>query len=310
MVDALLGLVEPAGRLAETFPARLSDVAADPWFPGDGRQVHYREGVFVGYRHAVSAEQPPLFAFGHGLGYGSTQWSRARLDRNVVAAGESLTVTLDIRNTGGRRTSDVVQVYLHDLSGVVLRPRRELVGFARVGLDPGVEVAVSVMIPGERLAFWDTRSGTWQVPSGRMEFELGRSSQAIEATLDVEVTGGVGASAEPPEVAAIAASDADFARRLGRTPPSPAPHRPFTRESTVGDLAVTAIGRVMSWGMQRIVGGSESAEDPVTREMMRRALDEMPLRGLVQLSGGRVSWKAMDAVLALANAFRGGYRGR
>lgn len=68
LADVLLGDREPGGRLAETFPARLEDVAADPWFPGQPRQVEYREGLFVGYRHHVTAGTEPLFAFGHGLG--------------------------------------------------------------------------------------------------------------------------------------------------------------------------------------------------------------------------------------------------
>lgn len=73
VVDVLTGEAEPGGRLAETYPLRQADVAADRWFPGDPRQVQYREGLFVGYRWFDAAGLDVLFPFGHGLSY--TTWS-------------------------------------------------------------------------------------------------------------------------------------------------------------------------------------------------------------------------------------------
>jgi beta-glucosidase len=301
-VDALLGDVEPAGRLAETFPVAQEDVASDPFFPGNFRQVEYREGLFVGYRHATSAGVRPLFPFGHGLGYGHTVWRSAAVSRSGGSHPGTLTVTVEVENTGDRPTSEVVQVYSRDLTGVVLRPRRELVGFAKVALAVGERRTVAIQLEARSFAFWDVRAGDWRIPGGRFDLEIARSSEQVELTVPITVEGDVDDSAEPPTSPAIARTDAEFERRLGYPIPAPAPARPFTRDSTIGDLAVTGFGRLFRAVMRKAVSLPDSAlSDPTTMAMIERSTDELPLRGIVQLSGGRSSWAFVDSVILLAN---------
>ncbi|WP_394768435.1 glycoside hydrolase family 3 C-terminal domain-containing protein [Lacisediminihabitans sp.] len=301
-VDALLGVVEPAGRLAETFPAAREDVAADPFFPGGTHQVEYREGIFVGYRHATTAGVTPLFPFGHGLGYGATSWSGAAVDRADASPGQGVRVSVTVENVGDRSTSEVVQVYSRDLTGTVLRPRRELAGFARVRLEPGGRRLVDIEIDPRSFAFWDVRVGDWRTPGGTFELEVARSSETVVATVTVVVHGDCSDSAEPPTTRPIAASDEDFERRLGRAIPQPAPTRPFTRETTVGDLSVTVVGRMLRAVIRRTATfPEESRQDPATMEMIKRTTDELPLRALVQFSNGSASWSAIDSLIALAN---------
>ena len=229
LADALLGVVEPAGRLAETWPAAQSDVAADPYFPGDLAQVHYREGVFVGYRHAthrgVSLRPTPS---GTALGYGSSDWGSARVSAATLAEAAAVTVSAEVTNTSDRPRRELVQVYAHDRSGVVLRPRRELVGFARATIEPGATATVEVDVTADALRFWDVRAHDWALPRGTVALEVARSSESIEAVLEIEVLGSASDSAERPNSPAIAASDEQWARRLGRAIPSPTLARPFT----------------------------------------------------------------------------------
>jgi beta-glucosidase len=301
-VDALLGVVEPAGRLAETFPAARQDVAADPYFPGGTHQVHYREGLFVGYRHATTAGVAPLFPFGHGLGYGDTTWSGAAVDRADVPLGEGVVVSVTVENVGDRATSDVVQVYTRDRTGTVLRPRRELAGFARVSLEPGERRRVDIEIEARSFAFWDVRVQDWRTPRGAFELEVARSSETVVSTLTVRTHGDCSDSAEPTTTPPIAASDEEFERRLGHAIPTAAPTKPFTRETTVGDLSVTVVGRALRAVIRRTAKfPEESRQDPVTMAMIVRAIDELPLRALVQFSNGDTSWAAIDSVIALAN---------
>lgn len=302
LVDVLYGDVEPAGRLAESWPAERGDVASDRWFPGDPHQVEHREGLFVGYRHHVTAGVPAAYAFGHGLGYGRTTWSDAVLDRDEVTAGEAVHVTVTVTNDGETPTSDVVQVYRHDRTGVVLRPRRELAAYARVRLAPGERRTVRLEVPSRAFAFWDIRAGDWAVPTGPHDLEVARSSVAVEATLPLTVTGGVTTAPEAADATAVAADDAAFARRLGRPVPIPRPVRPFTRESTVGELAGTVVGRLV----RRALGAAApldrtAGDDETLRLMLERSLEELPLRSVAIFSGGRVRWPLVDAVLALAN---------
>ena len=301
-VDALLGVVEPAGRLAETFPASLADVAADPYFPGGQRQVQYREGLFVGYRNSTTGGPAPLFAFGHGLGYGVTVWSDPEVDRSEVAVGGSVLVSVTVENTGDRPTSEVVQVYSQDMTGVVLRPRRELAGFAKVHLEPGERRRVDILVDASSFAFWDVRVADWQTPAGAFELELARSSEWIEAALPVFVIGNVTESAEPADTPAISRTDADFERRLGRPIPGAQPARPFTRDSTIGDFSATFVGRALRFVVRRMTKIPEEAtKDLATMALLKASANELPLRGLVQFSDGRMGWALVDAVIALAN---------
>lgn len=302
VADLLLGEVEPAGRLTETWFASLEDIAADPYFPGGPHQVQYREGLFVGYRHATSAGVAVQYPFGHGLGYGNTAWSGASASSDSLAPGGSLTVAVDVENTGDSARSDVVQVYAHDRSGVVLRPRRELVGFAHVTLAAGERRRLEVEVRADDLAFWDVHRHDWALPRGEVDLEVGRSVERIEATLTVRLEGDAVDSAEPPSTPAVAASDAAFSDRLGRSIPSPKADRPFTRDSTIGDLSATLVGRGLRAGLRRAMPVSDADRaDPATIAMLERSVDELPVRGLAQMSGGRVGWKHVDAVLAFAN---------
>lgn len=302
LVDALLGTVEPAGRLAETWPAAQHDVAADPYFPGDLAQVHYREGVFVGYRHATTAGVAPAFAFGHGLGYGSSTWGPARVSAATLPAEGTVTVSLEVTNTSEGPRTEVVQVYAHDQSMVVLRPRRELVGFTRVTLAPGETRTVEIEVSADALRFWDVRVHDWALPRGAVQLEVARSSETIDSVLEVEVLGTASDSAEPPSIVAIAASDEQWARRLGRAIPSPTPARPFTRESTLGDIGGTLTGRALRGAVLRMAPVSDDdRRDPASMALIERSIDELPLRGLAQMSNGRMSWAVVDAVVAFAN---------
>lgn len=301
-VDALLGDVEPSGRLAETFPLSQTDVAANPNFPGTGKQVQYREGIFVGYRYATTAQIAPLFPFGHGLGYGMTRWTKARTDRKTLGAGGSVTVSVEVENTGTSSTSDVVQVYARDLTGVILRPHRELVGFVKATLQPGERREVSIEVHSRNLAVWDVRHKAWRLPTGTFELDVARSSLNIETTLTLTVEGDITDSAEPPGTGLIATSDAAFEHRLGHTIPTPTPARPFTRQSTLEEISATIPGRILRNVMRRATKlPEETLNDPVTMAMIDRSTGEMPLRGLVEFSGGRLPWPVIDTIIDLAN---------
>ena len=142
LADVLFGDAEPGGRLAESFPASQADVAADRFFPGVPRQVEYREGLAVGYRHHTSHDLPAAYAFGHGLSYTTFAWGRASVSASVVGveggAVAPLTVELDVTNTGGRAGSDVAGVR-HDRTwgrhAAPARARRLREGAPRAGRD-------------------------------------------------------------------------------------------------------------------------------------------------------------------------------
>ncbi len=89
VADLLFGRCNPSGKLAETYPVQQADLACDRWFPGEGRQVQYREGLYVGYRFFDSAEVAPLFPFGHGLSYTDFDYRNLQLSTSRARPGDS-----------------------------------------------------------------------------------------------------------------------------------------------------------------------------------------------------------------------------
>lgn len=306
LVDVLYGDVEPGGRLAETFPVKRTDVGSDPYFPGDPHQVEYREGLSVGYRHFTSAGIRPLFPFGHGLGYSDFEVGAPK-GASQVRAGDDLELAIGVRNIGERDGSTVVQVYLRDRTGRVARPRRSLCGFAKVRLGAGDRTTVSVSVPARAFAFFDVDSHDWLIPAGDYELEVGLSSGNILHTHPVTVTGGF--TGKKSREALIAASDKAFARRLGHAIPDPRPVRPYTRVSTIGEIARNPVGLLVRSAVLRF-SGFHGETDPVTAKMITRSVDEMPLRAIALLGAGRVNLGMIDGLIDVLNRQPGRLMGR
>ncbi|HEX5205190.1 beta-glucosidase [Paractinoplanes rhizophilus] len=151
---ALLGDIEPAGRLVTTFPA--ADGAAPAWSvtPVDGK-LPYTEGTFIGYRGHFAGRAPePAFWLGHGLGYGKWEYSDVRL----VAGGEAPAVSATVTNAGARTSREVVQVYLRPAESD--EPVR-LVGWTSMTVAPGESARVTVRTDGRLWRKWDTTSESW-----------------------------------------------------------------------------------------------------------------------------------------------------
>ncbi|MFF5229616.1 glycoside hydrolase family 3 C-terminal domain-containing protein [Dactylosporangium sp. NPDC000521] len=302
LADVLYGDAEPSGRLAESFPASLEDVAADPYFPGDPHQVEYREGLYVGYRYHTTAQREPLFPFGHGLSYTTFAWDGIGVDRPTVQAGDDVTVTVTVTNTGSRPGADVVQVYRHDRTGVVSRPRRELAGFAKVRLQPGERQTVTVAVAARAFAFYDVRVADWRIPSGAHDLEVARSSTDVVGVVTVTVEGGLDGAAATAAEPLVAADDEQFRQRLGHPVPRPRPVRPFTRQSTLDEVGTTRPGRLLKailWRMAPI--DDDVRADPAALAMYEHGINELPLRGAAIFSGGRLRLGAVDALVHVFN---------
>jgi beta-glucosidase len=186
-VDALFGEVNPSGKLPETFPRRLEDCSAHVNFPGDEARVFYGEGLFVGYRHHDAADVEPLFPFGHGLSYTTFEYAGLALDKDRMDEGETLTVSLRVKNTGAVAGQEVVQLYVTDDRASVVRPPKELKGFEKVALAPGEEKTVRFTLGRRAFAFWDVEVHAWRVEAGTFTLRVGSSSRALRLSAKVQV---------------------------------------------------------------------------------------------------------------------------
>ncbi len=184
--EVLYGLVNPSGKLSETIPHRLEDVPSYLHFPGDTRQVHYGEGIFVGYRGFDARRCEVAFPFGHGLSY--TEFELHDLD---VTAGDdgALSIEITAENTGVREGRTVVQIYAGLPGSRVPRPIRELVAFEEVTLAPGERQRLHIPVRKQALQYWDTVARAWRVEPGAYRICAGFSSRDLRALADVEVAG-------------------------------------------------------------------------------------------------------------------------
>ena len=113
-VELLYGEKNPSGKLAETWPKKLSDNPAYLNFPGTEGVVDYAEGVFIGYRYYDKKEMDVSFPFGYGLSYTNFAYSDLRLDRSEMTDQDALTVTCKVKNTGSVEGKEVVQLYVRN----------------------------------------------------------------------------------------------------------------------------------------------------------------------------------------------------
>jgi beta-glucosidase len=153
LADVLLGAHEPGGRLPTTWPARLADAPVTTVTPDDG-QLHYSEGVFIGYRAWQRSAVAPAYPFGHGLGY--TDWEYESLDTTPDS------VRVRVRNAGARPGREVVQIYLAPTADCAPdapeRPERWLAGFAVVEAGPGESAEAEIPLPDRAFAVWGSAS--------------------------------------------------------------------------------------------------------------------------------------------------------
>jgi beta-glucosidase len=130
----------------------------------------------------------PLFPFGHGLSYTRFEYSNLTVSAPEFEVGETLTVTVDVANTGPRSGDDVVQLYLSDEVAEVTRPVIELIGFQRVSLEPGEIKRVTFDVHSDRTSFTGLRYERVVEP-GWLTLSVGSSSEDIAASTRVELTG-------------------------------------------------------------------------------------------------------------------------
>ena len=223
LVDVLVGDAEPGGRLPVTLPVRVEHTPAFGNFPAEASEVRYGEGQLVGYRWYQARHLPVSFPFGHGLSYTTMRVGPVRASTGRLDEGGSLSLEVEVENTGARPGSEVVQVYVAPPGGGVASPgrpfraTRALKGFAKVRLAPGERTTVRIELNERSFAYYDvadtewpellerlggvdrdrspsfhrSESG-WYVDPGTYQVEVGRSCEDIVARVGVEVVGRTG----------------------------------------------------------------------------------------------------------------------
>ncbi len=276
IADILFGDANPSGKLAETFPLTLSDNPSYLYFPGDGDRVEYREGIFVGYRYYDTKKVEPLFPFGYGLSYTTFEYSNLSVSSTEIKDTDSLTVTVNVKNTGAIAGKEVVQLYVKDSDSSISRPEKELKGFEKVELQPGEEKTVTFTLDKRSFAYYNTDLADWHVESGEFELLVGKSSREIVLSEKVVVK----STTELPFV--------------------------VHRNTTVGDLfANEKVAPLAKELLMKAQEGSPFAqaaeEEDEFSEMMEAMMKYMPLRALSNFSNGAFTEEMLQEMIKQLN---------
>ncbi|NQX16402.1 glycoside hydrolase family 3 C-terminal domain-containing protein [Rathayibacter sp. VKM Ac-2857] len=182
VADVLLGRVEPGGRLPTTWPVAIEDVPVLSTLPTDG-ELHYDEGIHIGYRAWLRSEVEPAYVFGHGLGYTSFELVAVSTPE-PVRGGEDVELLVDVVNTGERAGKVVLQAYAERRDSAVERPVRWLVGFESATLEAGASAQIAVTVPTRLLATWNDG---WEYEAGAFTIRLGTSLEDVPLVTELEL---------------------------------------------------------------------------------------------------------------------------
>jgi beta-glucosidase len=185
----LFGDVNPSGKLPVTFPTSLDQVPASTpaQWPGLNGDVHYSEGLQVGYRWYDAQNVTPLYPFGYGLSYTTYRFSRLHVSGRTLSSRGRIEVTADVTNTGSRAGAEVAQLYLSDPASTG-EPPNQLKGFVKVYLRPGQTKRLHFTLSAKDASYWHTLAHGWALAAGTYTVRVGDSSRSLPLSGTFRVT--------------------------------------------------------------------------------------------------------------------------
>jgi beta-glucosidase len=263
----------------------------------------------VGYRYFDTAQKPVRYPFGHGLSYAAFSYSNLRIASPHLNAGETLTLTLDVTNTGAVAGAETVQLYVSHRSDVMFTPEQELKGFEKVFLAPGETKAVSFSLTRRDLCYYNVAAQDWRVEGGTYEIRISASSR--DTRLNVTIEAEPDADAHVPDYRASApcyydlsrgidVPDSAFAAVLGRDIPARERQKgeKHTLNVTLSEVKHTLLGRILTF-VGRKVAESALSTDEVDHNVIDHVLYTTPLR--LMSSESDISPRQIEGIVHLFN---------
>ncbi len=276
IIKVLYGDLSPSGKLPETFPLKLEDNPSYLSYGGEKDTVEYREGIFVGYRYYDKKNMNVLFPFGYGLSYTTFEYSNLRTDKQRFKDTETVTVSVDVTNTGKMYGKEVVQLYIADVESTLIRPVRELKGFEKVALQPGETKTVTFTLGKRAFACWNKEIHDWHVETGEFDIEICRSLRdvTLKQTVIVESTVTLPVWYDMNSIFMDLLADP-------------------RAKSIVKPLVDIIVSTFTPQDRER----SEAAKDAITEEMSEAMLKDMPLRAVLSFGDNGFDAEKLQAII-------------
>lgn len=282
MARLLFGRANPCGKLAETWPLALEHTPCSLTYPQKETAV-YEEGVFVGYRYYDKKQMPVAYPFGFGLSYTDWQYSNLRLDKQHIRDTDTLTVQLDVTNTGRLPGKEIVELYVGNAPAGVPRPVKELRGFTKVFCTPGQTQTVTFTLNKRSFAYYHVGMHDWYAESGTYEILAGASSRDIRLRATVRM-----------EATQVIPKTYDRFVTMGELMTLPA------GQAVVQEMmAAYQMPAVSEEERQRRLNDEEDTED-VAMDYAAMGMD-MPLCKVADMSGGAMTEETVRTIVAALN---------
>ena len=307
-LNILSGKVNPSGKLSETLPVKYEDVASSDNFPSHKRTIEYREAYGVGYRYFEKAEVKPAFPFGFGLSYTSFEYKNLKVDDKGVS--------FEITNTGKVDGKEISQLYVGLQGSEVIRPVKELKGFAKVFLKAGETKKVSIPFDDKTFRYFNVKTNKWEIEKGTYDIYVGASSNDIRLTATIFQKG---TEAELPyDIKTLPnyalgnlrnLPDQEFELLLGH--PIPSGELPFYKKNrmvvdyntTMRELRYSKrwvgrlVGKAIPWFTRVLIkfGNRELANTLIM------GVVHQPMRGMSRFSNGGLRMSQLDGLIMMFN---------
>ena len=297
MVDALMGKINPSGKLNESWPDKLEDNPSYPYFPSKERTAEYREGLYVGYRYYDTADKPVRYPFGYGLSYTTFSYSGLSATKDGV--------TFTVTNTGDMDGAEIAQIYVACKDGKLFRPGKELKGFAKVFLKAGESKTVTVPLDDKAFRYFNAATNRWEIETADYLLCVASNVENVHLEETIHVEGSYAPnpynqlpSYESGNIKDV--SDEEFEKLLGH----PIPDGHWSGELTHNDAicqlyyAKSGLARLVYKILTSLKNKAEAKGKPDLNILF---IYNMPFRAIEKMAGPWVSDQMVEDIVFMAN---------
>lgn len=299
MMDIVMGIVNPSGRLNETYPVRYEDTPAFRYFPSAEKNAEFRESIYVGYRYYDSNRIRVQYPFGFGLSYTEFAYS----DLYVDAEGATITIA----NTGSRAGAEVIQMYIGLNNAIVFRPAKELKGFQKVYLKAGEKRTIHIPFDDKTFRYWNVKTNKWEIEMGSYKVMIGASVSDIRLEAEINIEG---TTREYPYNPALLpyyytgivqqVSDKEFEELLGHPIPSGKWSGELGKNDAICQMYY-AKSRLARFIYNRLTALKIKAEEKGKPDLNILFIYNMPFRALAKMTSGMISMEMVEGIIIVVN---------
>lgn len=313
ILKAIMGEVNPSGKLSETYPLTYEETPSAPYFPSKQRNAEYREGLFVGYRYFETVGKDVLFPFGYGMSYTTFAYTDLKIEHHKKNMENPATVLFTITNTGKLDGAEVAQIYISATESAVYRPVKELKGFQKIFLKAGESKQVTIPLDDKAFRYFNVKTERFEVEGGEYEIMAGASVADIrlKGRLIMEGTD----APYPYDMAKLpsytngnimSVSDQEWEELLGYKIPDGSWSGTLEENDAICQLyyAKSLPARLVYKILTRMLDKSMKKGKPDLNILF---IYNMTFRGIGKMTGGMVSRNMVDGMMKIINGhfFRG-----